>query len=343
MPVDTSTFGGALQQGALNAAGAMPGMIANDVLSAGMGLLLEKHNDQRQINQQQKLTNMQLSANQQMSDYNFNNQYQMWLKTNYPAQVEQMEKAGLNPALAYGMGGGGGTTTGSPSGGISGAAAPSGGHEIMDIAQQGLQNQLLQAQVQNINADTEKKKAEVPNVNASTQNILQDTDNKKAQEIGQKISNDIQTIDLQIKGKTEDAAIYIIRNQADQALQQLNILRNEGIISENTWSAKIDLVNAELAGKLISNQLQQAQTDKTRQDILQVVQDMQVQMKQLQNQGRALDQKDQDILIDQMRNKLIDKGIMWGAGAAVLGHVVDFIKPRPGGNTYNTNNYIPQQ
>ena len=35
--------------------------------------------------------------------------YRDW-ETNYPAQVEQMKLAGLNPALAYGMGGGGGVT-----------------------------------------------------------------------------------------------------------------------------------------------------------------------------------------------------------------------------------------
>ena len=42
----------------------------------------------------------------------------MWEKTNYPAQVAQMRKAGLNPALMYGQAGAGGQLGGTaPSGG----------------------------------------------------------------------------------------------------------------------------------------------------------------------------------------------------------------------------------
>ena len=45
-------------------------------------------------------------------------QLEMWEKTNYPAQVAQMRKAGLNPALMYGQAGAGGQLGGTaPSGG----------------------------------------------------------------------------------------------------------------------------------------------------------------------------------------------------------------------------------
>ena len=54
------------------------------------------------------------------------------------AQVEQMKLAGLNPALAYGMGGGG-VTANVATGKTSGGQAPSGGGEIVAAQAMGLQ------------------------------------------------------------------------------------------------------------------------------------------------------------------------------------------------------------
>ena len=54
----------------------------------------------------------------ELMDYQQKHQLEMWEKTNYPAQVQQMKKAGLNPALMYGQAG---------TGGQLGGTAPSGG------------------------------------------------------------------------------------------------------------------------------------------------------------------------------------------------------------------------
>ena len=65
-----------------------------------------------------------------------------------------MKDAGLNPALMYGMSGGGGATTGSQGGG----SAPGGSQpRQMDL-------QLIKAQKENVEADTEKKSAETDNI-----------------------------------------------------------------------------------------------------------------------------------------------------------------------------------
>ena len=67
--------------------------------------------------QQLKLNNMSQIFNKDMYNYQMNKQFEMWENTNYSAQVEQLKKAGLNPALLYGKGGGMGATTGSASSG----------------------------------------------------------------------------------------------------------------------------------------------------------------------------------------------------------------------------------
>ena len=80
-----------------------------------------------------------------------NAQYEMWRKTNYPAQVGMMNKAGLNPALMYGLGGGAGTTAGSVG---AGSAASGQAPQPMDISNS------IQAAVQTANIELAKSQAE---------------------------------------------------------------------------------------------------------------------------------------------------------------------------------------
>ena len=56
-----------------------------------MNQLFAGPNDRRQIRQQQKLTDMQVTANKQMADYEQELGLKMWKDTNYPAQVEMMK------------------------------------------------------------------------------------------------------------------------------------------------------------------------------------------------------------------------------------------------------------
>ena len=81
-------------------------------------------------------------------------QMEMWNETNYGAQMKHMKEAGLNPALMYGMKGGGGATTGSQGGG-----SASGGNAQMSkvMALEGMQ---MQSQIDLTKAQTNKVKAE---------------------------------------------------------------------------------------------------------------------------------------------------------------------------------------
>lgn len=128
-----------------------------------IGMGIAKGKDKRQLTQQEKLQNLQIRGQKEMMDYGMQQQYDMWQKTNYKPQLDEMKEAGINPALMYGMGGGGGTTTGSPSGNVTGADAPKGsGREVEEMAGMGMQMaqqmKLLEAQKENIDADTANKK-----------------------------------------------------------------------------------------------------------------------------------------------------------------------------------------
>lgn len=322
---------GAIGQGAA-------GTAANGIVGSILGLALEKHNDQRQINQQQKLTDMQLAANEKAADYSQQLQLKTWNETNYEAQMAHLKAAGLNPGLIYGMSGGGATTTGGASAsGVSAGEAPKGGHEIMDIAnqqaaQQAAQLALIAAQTKNIEADTANKEADTANkpllgenLQASTNSLTQGVQNQKAVERLTNIQIELSEIEEHVKGATVGAQIYMINNAADKALQELNILKNDAIISENTWEEKTKLVTAQLANVQLSNAAQQANIQLTKEQTKQVIQSVQTQLTQLKQGWKSLSQKDQDIEIQKVKNELIDKGINVGAITGTLGNIFHLI------------------
>ena len=141
------------------------------LLGIGMGLLQERHNDQRQLAQQQALTNQQMQAQMALMGTQNKMQLQMWKDTNYAAQMEQLKNAGLNPGLLYGKGGGGGMSIGGgmPSAG-SGTAQQNPG-EMQTMMGMALQMEMQRAQIENLKADTQEKLANIPLKGEQTESL----------------------------------------------------------------------------------------------------------------------------------------------------------------------------
>lgn len=157
----------------------MSGALAGNILGMVLGQGMQGMNDDRQVNLQGRLGAQSVEQWRRMMDLQAQKELKMWEATNYNAQKEQMKKAGLNPALLYGMGGGGGQSMG---GGApmpnSGTASGGGGQEIpqmLGLAQQGVaQVALLKAQKENIEADTQNKKADTTVKTAQEQGMGQE-------------------------------------------------------------------------------------------------------------------------------------------------------------------------
>ena len=88
------------------------------------------------------------------SQRNVKAQLELWNATNYPAQVKQMQDAGLNTALMYKGGGQSGTTAANTVSRQAPTAASGGGMEIQQMMQMMLNNKMTEAQIENIKADT---------------------------------------------------------------------------------------------------------------------------------------------------------------------------------------------
>ena len=126
--------------------------------------------------------------------------------TRYQTTVKDMQAAGLNPMLAYGQGGGNGATS---------SAASSAGYP--DIGANITQSRIASAQIANISADTENKKAQADLIAAQAAQAWSSADQSRAN-IGQINATTekivAETKNIPIEG---DRLRYAIQTLAEQA------------------------------------------------------------------------------------------------------------------------------
>lgn len=234
------------------------------------GAILGEWNDWRQRRQQKKLQEQQIEGNKEMIDYNMAKQLEMWEKTNYGAQKAQMIKAGLNPALMYGMSGGGGVTTGTPTGSVDGGQAPVGGGEMG----MGIQMGLMQAQKELLESQAEKNRVEAAKTRgvdtteaeARVKSLLQGVDNAKSQQILMKIETRLKEMEVIEQAATQSNRIDKIAYETEMALNELKMARNEAYISTATMADKVKIIQQTAIGSVIQNALARANVANVNQD-----------------------------------------------------------------------------
>lgn len=222
-----------------NILGMIPGAIATIGGMLGIG---QKKQDRRQLEQQAKLS-------QQAADINYNTQMKMWKETNFPAQVEQLKMAGLNPALLYGKGGGGGATVGGTiAGGMASNAAQAQQANTAATAGMGMlpaQIELIKAQTENVKADTASKGADPALKEAQTASLTQGIENQKAVAELTKIETELKGIEKTIQGGTIHDQMNTIMRESEIAEGKAASAMAQGNVDENTMQTKIDILKQE--------------------------------------------------------------------------------------------------
>lgn len=154
----------------------------------------------------------------------------------------------------YGMGGGGAQTTGP-----GGSPAVTGGQAgYVDTTGMGLQHgmamaqqRLMNAQANNLDADTANKGKQGPQIEATTGNILQDTKNKQAQEAGQQITNRLLALDEEFKKGTLEENIMKAVAELDKAQAEAKILETQQFIDQATAETAVKQIQENLAISLL--------------------------------------------------------------------------------------------
>lgn len=237
--------------------------IANNVMDIGFGRAKQK---------------IQLEGQKKALEQQNASQYDLWLKTNYPAQKGQLKAAGLNPGLMYGMSGGGGATAGA------GGAMPSpiGGGKGMDI--------MGAAQIALLKAQKEKTEAETRNLDtasdyqggaqteatrAGTTKTGQEIENLKVQKLGQELQNIDKELEIKYKGATLDDRIDTVATELRTLEDKLVIIQNDGAISDATRDIVIKQARANLAMTMLEIEarrqgmtLTDAQIEKTKGELI---------------------------------------------------------------------------
>lgn len=222
-------------------------------------------------------------------------QMDMWKETNYPNQRKQLEKAGLNAGLLYGMGGSGGATTGSV------GAGQASQENVYDIGQ-GVNRALAAAQIEATKAQTEKTKAEAEKIKGvDTQEaesrigkIIQETTNEKVKNGLLEAETNIKEIQASLDARTFEGRfdmLYWAANKAYEEWQQATI---KTYVDKETKQAVIDTIKHNSIGAAIENIAKQTGIEVDKAKINQMAETI--------AQGwEGLEQGQQKIAVDQFK------------------------------------------
>lgn len=227
--------------------------VGGGLIGQGMGMLDEAiHGNRRrrkQIEQQQKLTDMGTEQSKELMKLGKKQQMSIWDETNYSAQMEQMAKAGLNPAMIYGQGGGAGALgTIGGAGGPAGQASGEAESKQADIASQAMGLQMA------------KLNAEIRNIEAKTDNLEVDSEKKGAEKEGIETNTILTQMNIDIGQEKRTLNLEKLKTESEIAVQELIQEMNKADVSTATKETEIQKYKDEASEVITNIILKEAQT-----------------------------------------------------------------------------------
>jgi len=246
--------------------------IASGAVGRMFGMMAEKGQDNRQLEQNRKLQEQQMEGAKEMALFKQGLEKKMLDDTNYEYQKTKMKEAGLNPALMYGMGGGGGATIGSggmamPSGATAGDPN-AGTSNAMGMAMMMSNMKLMESQTNKNNAeaakiggvDTEKTTTEIAS-------IKQGITNSQAIEKLTKVETQLKEIAQVREYETLEASVSRIKYETQKAESEAESAFAEAKVDTGTIAQRMSIIKNEAVAGVVRNALTRAQTEQTNSNI----------------------------------------------------------------------------
>lgn len=232
-------------------------MLGNGIFSifgAGLNAAMSSGAANEQWGNQLRLMDIQNRYNEQMAKNNQQRNKDLWDYTNYENQKQHIKNAGLNPALMYGMGGGGGVSANGAQG--QGVTQPTDRSIEMGLKQQGLGLQLasIASQVDLNKSQAKKNEAEAEKISGVDTRAQEATiDNLIAQTSNEKVKKGLILGQIRVA----DAEEELKRNMADWTKDKAD---------ETRWNIKslqkgIDKLVEEINGMKLDNELKKRTID----------------------------------------------------------------------------------
>lgn len=327
------------------------------------------NSDEKQLEQQKELNQNQYEHNVNMADTNRKYALQMWKDTGYEAQREQMEAAGLNTGLMYGMGGGGGQTANNGGGGqgVSGAQA-SGSAErdqaSLGMALAGAQVAALQSQANKNNAEAELTRgagtaetaAKAANLTEATKLIGQQIKNAGLEAVGQSLQNRFDEIRNEIADAGSPYQIESIKIGTYKAQKEFNILiqklREANVdanVKEKAENTIVEQYNANVKNTMADVMLKQGMSSLTEEQAKKVAADIQQKWVELQQNSTNIEYQHGDrqkgMETDTKNTEEMAKAIMISAGigaaGAIAGKISDIVSKS--GTVKGIKGFLPKK
>lgn len=213
---------------------------ANAATGGVLNAAFSGHQDARQLDQQAKLQRQQIEGARELKNMDMANQLAM-MKAQYGANIAGMKEAGLSPALMYGGAGQGGATAGQ--GGM--PTAGTAGDPNAGVANS-IQLGMMKAQTENIEADTEMKKA------TATKTAGVDTEATAANTALTQLKSDLAEIEKGLQNRTLDQQVNIIWQQSQEAEGRAMEQVNKGVIARETVQDEIKRIKQEATNSIIA-------------------------------------------------------------------------------------------
>jgi hypothetical protein len=271
-----------------------------DIASMGAGVVTAGITDILNEGKTARAVKQQVEAQKELSNYNKENQIDLFNKTGYGASMNQLMDAGLSTGLMYGKGGQGGQSN-IDTQSVNVPIVESKMDRAMDIASQKAQLAVLESQANKNNVEAEV----IGGVNKDK--TIADTELSKVQSSIKKIEEE------DLNATTWDRRGNIVTN-AQKAMEELDILATNNVITKETADEQIELAKNAVISAELKNILDRQEYDKNEAE-------MRKWIIELEQKGQSVQNETDRIQIEKdLRTRGLDQGEidLWIRGAGVI-------------------------